>query len=137
MAKAQAQVDVNSASHIVQAEQDWLDAYGKAEFDDSRLPSILSNQLTDIYEATYGISSNVNRAEIITANVVGGSGVFADRVLHNMANEIRKRITSLNDQAGVMRANVETVWRIIWAPTLPTTIWSLQAWRNTGSMSRS
>ncbi|WP_346966651.1 ATP-binding protein [Bifidobacterium angulatum] len=108
MAKAQAQVDVNSASHIVQAEQDWLDAYGKAEFDDSRLPSVLSNQLTDIYEATYGISSNVNRAEIITANVVGGSGVFADRVLHNMANEIRKRITSLNDQAGVMRANVET-----------------------------
>ena len=112
MVRAQARVDLNSAEHVVQAEQDWLttyaNTYGKMEFDDSMLPSALSNQLTDMYEATYGISSNTSRAEIITSGVVGGSGVYADRVVHSMANEIRKRIVSLNDQAGVMRANVET-----------------------------
>lgn len=112
MVRAQARVDLNSAEHVVQAEQDWLttyaNTYGKTEFDDSMLPSALSNQLTDMYEATYGISSNTSRAEIITSGVVGGSGVYADRVVHSMANEIRKRIVSLNDQAGVMRANVET-----------------------------
>lgn len=108
MVRAQARVDLNTASQLVQVEQDWLDEYGKAEFDDSLLPGTLSNQLSDMYEAIYGISLSTTRAELITSNVAGGEGIYADLIVRRMANAIRKRITSLNDQADVMRANVET-----------------------------
>lgn len=108
MARAQARVDLNTASRAMQVEQDWLSKYGKAEFDDSLLPSALSNQLTDMYEAVYGISPNTSRAELITSNVIDGEGLYSDLIVTKMANAIRKRITSLNDQADVMRANVET-----------------------------
>lgn len=108
-AKAMAELARDGAAKTVREEREWLDSYGSGEFDDSLIPEHLSNQLADVYEAAYGVSSSENRAALIVSGAFGGGNeTYADRILRSVGNAIRKRIVSLDDQAGVMRANVET-----------------------------